>query len=137
MDTWEEKYLKLAAELDRVVTKTKPKKPPEQNDLLQQTNVALRKRLGELSQEFITLYKDSYALKIEGFFKTLYNWAKSGFKMTKKDLAESRLAICNACPHFKSDRCVLCGCYMKNKVKIAKASCPVKKWLPQEDQASS
>lgn len=57
-----------------------------------------------------------------------------------EDIAAKRKALCDACPHLRAnipnkaltkidgERCNLCGCYMPVKVKLAKASCPAKKW---------
>ena len=47
-----------------------------------------------------------------------------------EELHETRLAICKTCEHFKpkSERCALCGCFMKLKTKLENASCPVGKW---------
>ncbi len=44
-----------------------------------------------------------------------------------------RIDICVACPQYITgsigpDRCGVCGCGMKIKVRLAVASCPLKKW---------
>lgn len=41
-----------------------------------------------------------------------------------------RLAICQECPFYRKriDQCKKCGCIMKQKAKLADASCPVHKW---------
>ena len=43
---------------------------------------------------------------------------------------ERRLKICQACEHFTGSRCDICNCYMKWKVAIEKAHCPLSepKW---------
>lgn len=47
-----------------------------------------------------------------------------------RDLIESRLAICNACPAFNKNlaKCKKCGCFMKLKSTLRQASCPIGKW---------
>ena len=67
--------------------------------------------------------------KIKMFFGTMWAWAKNGFKLEESQVAEARLAICQACPELKNEKqCNLCGCFMQAKTKIAGASCPLKKW---------
>lgn len=45
------------------------------------------------------------------------------------DVANARLALCEACPAFQSDQsCSECGCYMPVKVGLVSASCPLDKW---------
>jgi hypothetical protein len=53
---------------------------------------------------------------------------KSGSVKTPVSLADKRFSICQKCPHFnnKSNRCGICGCFMKNKVKFTAAKCPDK-----------
>jgi hypothetical protein len=47
-----------------------------------------------------------------------------------QELIESRLAICNTCPFFNKrlKKCTKCGCFMKLKTTLKKASCPIGKW---------
>ncbi len=47
-----------------------------------------------------------------------------------KELIESRLAICNTCPFFNKRlmKCTKCGCFMKLKTTLRKASCPIGNW---------
>ena len=72
----------------------------------------------------------SFAQKLKLFAKTMWAWAKSGFKMSDEQTAAQRLEMCKACPHLIQEniQCSMCGCMMKNKVKIQDASCPLKKW---------
>ena len=46
------------------------------------------------------------------------------------ELIEERLAICNQCPALNKNlmKCKKCGCYMKLKTTLQKASCPLGKW---------
>lgn len=47
-----------------------------------------------------------------------------------KEAAEARLAICRACPFFRStdERCSKCGCYMAVKTYLRAERCPIGKW---------
>ena len=51
-------------------------------------------------------------------------------KKANDELAESRMAICQACPElFKATtQCKKCGCFMAAKSMLANAKCPVGKW---------
>lgn len=64
------------------------------------------------------------------FFKTMWKWAKSGFKLEDDQVAISRFQICMSCPYLKKEtaQCTLCGCMMDKKTKMMGASCPVNKW---------
>lgn len=44
--------------------------------------------------------------------------------------AEERYSICKECPFFISltGQCKRCGCIMKAKTKLLKATCPEHKW---------
>jgi hypothetical protein len=43
---------------------------------------------------------------------------------------KKRLEICQTCPELikTTFQCKKCGCFMKQKNKLADASCPLKKW---------
>jgi hypothetical protein len=45
-------------------------------------------------------------------------------------LFERRFFICQSCPYFNhfNERCTVCGCYMRAKVKVPMATCPMNKW---------
>jgi hypothetical protein len=47
-----------------------------------------------------------------------------------KETAQARFDACKSCEHlFKpTNTCKQCGCFMKLKVKIAEATCPVGNW---------
>jgi len=47
-----------------------------------------------------------------------------------EELAATRMAICEACPRLlkATSQCKECGCFMKIKVKLAAAVCPIAKW---------
>lgn len=141
MDTWEERYLKLVAEHDKILTELQKYKnvnaPTRALQQCQQNTKSWVNRSNSLREEIQNLYKNSFALKVESFFKTMWVWAKSGFKLVGKDLGDKRFAICKACPHLKEDRCTLCGCFMKAKSKIPGAQCPIQKWKKVDNPTTS
>lgn len=53
-----------------------------------------------------------------------------------KKIAQSRYDICKNCNRFNkiTFQCKECMCFMKLKVKIATASCPLKKWDSEENK---
>ena len=46
------------------------------------------------------------------------------------NIAQERFEICNDCEFFdkNSTRCGKCGCFMKKKVDLADAKCPIGTW---------
>tara|TARA_B100000131_G_C17790480_1_gene481101 strand:+ start:4 stop:339 length:336 start_codon:yes stop_codon:yes gene_type:complete len=43
--------------------------------------------------------------------------------------ANERWSVCLDCEHLlKKKRCSQCGCYMKYKIHVAEAECPIGKW---------
>jgi len=44
--------------------------------------------------------------------------------------SNKRMGVCNTCEFLNTEhyRCAKCGCYMKAKVKVAAAKCPIGKW---------
>lgn len=49
---------------------------------------------------------------------------------TADEEAERRFSICRECPSLLAvtSQCRECGCFMKLKVKIKEATCPLEKW---------
>lgn len=47
-----------------------------------------------------------------------------------KEEETSRFAICETCPSLinQTKQCKECGCFMKLKVKLKQATCPLNKW---------
>lgn len=47
-----------------------------------------------------------------------------------EESANARLEICEVCPSLLklTHQCKECGCFMKLKVKLATATCPLSKW---------
>ena len=71
----------------------------------------------------------SFTKKVGMFFKTMWAWARSGFKLEDKQTAQARFEICRACPYLtNTNQCEMCGCFMKKKVQVSGASCPLNKW---------
>jgi len=47
-----------------------------------------------------------------------------------EEVAQNRWSICEGCPRLlkATSQCKECGCFMKIKVKLEDAVCPLKKW---------
>jgi hypothetical protein len=47
-----------------------------------------------------------------------------------EEKANARFDICKSCPELVkfTSQCKKCGCFMKAKTKIEKATCPIGKW---------
>ena len=47
-----------------------------------------------------------------------------------EELHEHRIGICRTCEYFrpKTETCKKCGCFMKLKTRLERASCPIGKW---------
>ena len=45
-------------------------------------------------------------------------------------VTNSRLQLCNSCPHFvkSTSQCKKCGCFMSAKTRLKSATCPIGKW---------
>jgi len=41
---------------------------------------------------------------------------------------KKRLDICEGCIHYYDGRCRQCGCFLKQKVKLSAAKCPMNFW---------
>jgi len=76
----------------------------------------------------------SKAQMIKNLSSSVKNISKSLLKGEKiklpKKQAEERMKICMTCPQYVADenRCSLCGCYLRVKIRIATESCPINKW---------
>ena len=49
---------------------------------------------------------------------------------SNQDEYERRFSICKSCEWFRpmTETCKKCGCFMKLKTKLERASCPIGKW---------
>lgn len=71
------------------------------------------------------------AANISQTAKNVINGALNGGPIfTSEEKSNARLNICNECEFFAKEtaRCKKCGCFMKAKVKIEMAKCPIGKW---------
>lgn len=61
---------------------------------------------------------------------TIGDWLNPFTPRAEEDISEYRLKICQTCEFFKpkGNRCMKCGCFMKAKTSLAKATCPIGKW---------
>lgn len=59
---------------------------------------------------------------------TVFDMFKS--EKVNEEVSEKRLNICLECPELiqLTKQCKQCGCFMKAKVQIQKATCPMGKW---------
>jgi predicted Zn-ribbon and HTH transcriptional regulator len=48
--------------------------------------------------------------------------------IVNEQIEQERFSICSSCEYLVEDRCRKCGCFMKKKVKLAPAKCPIDKW---------
>ena len=50
--------------------------------------------------------------------------------LTSGEVSSTRMSICETCPRLlkATYQCRECGCFMKLKVKLEKAVCPLGKW---------
>lgn len=64
--------------------------------------------------------------------KKVRPWDLFNKKMGRVDnkTYQERVQICQTCPELikSTFQCKKCGCFMKQKSKLADASCPLKKW---------
>ena len=49
---------------------------------------------------------------------------------TSEEMSSARMSICEECPRLvkTTKQCKECGCFMRLKVKIKTAACPLSKW---------
>ena len=66
--------------------------------------------------------------------KSVFVWAKAGFRKTPKKLLKRRLEICKKCEFWDSTkfngtgRCNKCGCSTWAKLRLKTSKCPIGKW---------
>jgi len=128
MDSLDEKYLKLLAQNDTLLKEVDKYK--QSYAQLQQCDKAYRE-LHQDRMQLIGVIKGLYDLwlppKLDSFFKSMWAWAKNGFK--KSTEADAKWEICKSCPQLNNrEMCTLCGCFMKFKSKLKGVKCPINKW---------
>lgn len=67
----------------------------------------------------------------KNFLKALYEHVESGFEHVPYKVQEERYAICHEpCENLdeEADRCLHCGCFLKEKKKWKTSKCPINKW---------
>lgn len=77
----------------------------------------------------------SFVERARNLAHSMVAWAESGFAVASKEVLSQRLAICEACPHWRgmrgghlmTGRCNRCGC-SGLKLQVGSSSCPVGKW---------
>jgi len=118
---YSEKYFKLRKEFIELKTSSLKFKIKKNTDKVFSVLLVFLKT----SEEGIT-FKD----RLKMFVKTMWAWARNGFKLEEEQTAQARLEICEDCTHLNkvSYQCDMCGCMMKKKTKISGASCPLSKW---------
>jgi hypothetical protein len=59
-----------------------------------------------------------------------WDMLNSNIEYSLKEEAAARMRICEECPSLLrvTHQCKECGCFMKIKVKLKNAKCPLKKW---------
>jgi hypothetical protein len=159
MENLSQKYLNLLGEYEALTkaneelqkkvqginpaTASRPATPPMSSSRCEEnlskcgrSNKNLFEQRTFLRQELKKLYSLWLPPKVDSFFKTIIPWIKKGFK--KSDQAEYRFEICQKCEYLKENNtCKLCGCFMKGKVTIPQASCPIGKWKSEEVKKST
>ena len=118
---YSEKYFKLRKEFIELKTSSLKFKIKKNTDKVFSVLLVFLKT----SEEGIT-FKD----RLKMFVKTMWAWARNGFKLEEEQTAQARLEICEDCTHLNkvSYQCDMCGCMMKKKTKLSGASCPLSKW---------
>ena len=118
---YSEKYFKLRKEFIELKTSSLKFKIKKNTDKVFSVLLVFLKT----SEEGIT-FKD----RLKMFVKTMWAWARNGFKLEEEQTAQARLEICEDCTHLNkvSYQCDMCGCMMEKKTKISGASCPLSKW---------
>jgi hypothetical protein len=66
--------------------------------------------------------------KAVDFLRTMFRFARSGFRISERLETRRRLGICKRCEHFDRGRCGLCGCFSEIKARLKVADCPDGRW---------
>lgn len=72
--------------------------------------------------------------KTVAFLSAVYDHISQGRTLLTKEQAQQRLTICEACPHFRKNKCTKCGCCATgesnyfNKLAYPNQKCPEGRW---------
>lgn len=68
--------------------------------------------------------------KLSNFALAAAKFAAGGFIKSSKEVYDSRVLTCLACPKYdvNTDECTDCGCPIETKAKWSTESCPLNKW---------
>jgi hypothetical protein len=77
-------------------------------------------------------YKENNKELIENASRNVKPWdfLNPNTQYAEESVAKDRLSICESCPELikLTSQCKQCGCFMKLKTKLLKATCPLEKW---------
>lgn len=61
---------------------------------------------------------------------TMKEYHRRGMILSDEEKMNARMTLCSDCKSFDTQaaRCNLCGCFMKIKVRLEAAKCPIGKW---------
>jgi hypothetical protein len=75
----------------------------------------------------------SFLDKINDRIGSLYTTATAKIPpiLAMEEIREQRLAICKSCDFYfePTGQCKKCGCFVKTKTAVARAKCPMYKWV--------
>ena len=79
------------------------------------------------------LYKQIVNLLTDTWNVVKYKYRTKQSIKVSPDIQTYRWNICTSCESLDHDRCNECGCFMKVKVQLASANCPLHKWNALDD----
>ncbi len=101
------------------------------------------KRASATSAEYVNPSGPPMTELVTNFSKSIFAWAKAGFKVVSEEDFAKRKEICGSCEFWKGDanmgtgKCLKCGC-SGAKLWLATSTCPINKWgqvIAQEHQS--
>jgi len=62
--------------------------------------------------------------------EVVYTAAEGNVLLASEETIQSRFNVCSECSLFsvKDTRCLQCGCFLKAKIRLQPAKCPIGKW---------
>ena len=70
----------------------------------------------------------SLTIQAATLVKATTTWIGSGCTTRTKEERASLYSVCQECEQFKSNRCLICGCFLSKKIQLATEHCPIGKW---------